>query len=300
MHRVLARVPLLRRFYYQNQIPAEQSVSGMQHDALTWERTTFENQRSASGSVSDVIPDAVTAETDRICVLCHQPVVAWQPYVIRAEEISEFVLRVGSVGSNVERFGCPHCGSSDRERHLRLFFDRLGLFEKLTGASILHIAPEAGLSALLRQCNLSRYVKGDLFPADPSIQTINVEQIDFPDETFDMVICNHVLEHVERPSVALAEIRRVLKPGCRIVCQTPYAMRLSKTFEDPLLQTEQDRLFFYAQQDHVRMFARDIEDLIRAAGFSGRIVPNKDLLSDIDGEKYGINEREPFFDFIRC
>jgi len=251
------------------------------------EYVPLERQRLAAGSLSAV---------DRVCVLCHQPVAAWQPYAI---EVSEFVLRIGPTGSNVQRFGCPHCGSSDRERHLRLFFDRLGLFEKLAGASILHMAPEAGLGTLLRQRKLSRYVKGDLFPADPSIQKINIEQIDFPDETFEMVICNHVLEHVERPQVALAEIRRVLKPGGRFICQTPYATRLSKTFEDPLLQTEQDRLFFYGQHDHLRTFGRDIEDLIRTAGFNGRIVPHTDLLPDTDGEKYGINEHEPFFDFVR-
>lgn len=94
-------------------------------------------------------------------------------------------------------------------------------------------------------------------------------------------------------------MRRVLWPGGRAICQTPYASRLTRTFEDPLLQSEADRLFFYAQEDHLRLFGRDIEDIIRGAGFSGRLVPHDEILPNVDPERFGLNEKEPFFDFVR-
>jgi SAM-dependent methyltransferase len=99
--------------------------------------------------------------------------------------------------------------------------------------------------------------------------------------------------------VYLREILRVLKPGGRAICQTPYAARLTKTFEDPALQSAEDRIFFYGQEDHVRLFGSDIEQILQAAGFLGRLVPHKEILPDVDPEALGINEDEPFFDFVR-
>ncbi|HXW28347.1 MAG TPA: hypothetical protein VEK55_03205, partial [Xanthobacteraceae bacterium] len=61
----------------------------------------------------------------RYCVFCNNSVDAWVPYRIRQSDISDFLMRLETIGSNVERFECPHCASIDRERHLRLFLDRL-------------------------------------------------------------------------------------------------------------------------------------------------------------------------------
>jgi len=112
------------------------------------------------------------------------------------------------------------------------------------------MSPEPHLAEFVRSFGLQRYVKGDLFPQDESVTKIDLQQIDFPDETFDLAICNHMLEHVENIDAALRESRRVLKPGARLICQTPYSTRLSRTFEEPAPSTEH-RLFFYGQEDHV-------------------------------------------------
>jgi SAM-dependent methyltransferase len=157
-----------------------------------------------------------------------------------------------------------------------------------------------GLGEFIRGYNLLLYVKGDLFPSDESIQRVDLEKFLFPDETFDMVICNHMLEHVDDPAVALRELHRVLKPGARIICQTPFATRLTRTLEEPLLQSSNDRLFFYGQEDHLRFFGNDIEKIITKAGFVGRLVPHAEILPEIDPESLGVNEDEPFFDFVRA
>lgn len=240
-----------------------------------------------------------SADSDRSCVYCKKRVNSWLPYNNGLSDLSPVILRLQIVGSNVERFNCPHCGSHDRERHLRLYFDRLGLWSLLADANVLHIAPEKNLSEVIEASGSALYVRGDLYPVDETVQKIDLENVKFPNDTFNFIICNHVLEHVADLSTVLSEVHRVLKPGGRFVCQTPYAARLSRRFEDPLLQAEFDRIFFYGQDDHVRLFGRDIEQTIREAGFKGRLTPHSELLPDIDPERAGVNENEPFFDFVR-
>ncbi len=232
----------------------------------------------------------------RHCVFCNQSVADWLPFHFTEKDFSPFLLKVGITGSNLRRFYCPHCRSIDRERHLKLFFDRLQIWDCFKGA-LLHLAPEPTLGAAILKYGPSRYVTGDLQPKHSSIEKIDIEAIPYPDATFDVVICNHVLEHVNRPAVALSEVWRVLRRSGRFICQTPFARRLSATLEDPLLQSEDDRIFFYAQHNHLRLFGLDIEQLIRQAGFVGCLRPHDELLPGIDPEEFGVNELEPFFDF---
>jgi Methyltransferase domain len=248
----------------------------------------------------DARKEASDAALTRLCVFCNRSVEAWMPYRIREADLSIFLKKVQLVGSNLDRCWCP-CGESfDRERHLRLFLDRLNIMERVRGGTVLHMAPEHWLRRYIESYDLVTYVIGDLAPSSAEVQQIDLQQIPYPDETFDMVICNHILEHVDNADIALREIHRVLKRGGRAICQTPYASRLTKTFEDPLLQSTDDRLLFYAQEDHVRLFGSDIAQHFIAAGFIGRLVPHSEILPDVDPEQFGVNEKEPFFDFVRA
>jgi hypothetical protein len=235
----------------------------------------------------------------RHCVFCNQSVAGWLPFKFTEDDFSSFLLKVGITGSNLRRFYCPHCRSKDRERHLKLFFDCLQIWNCFKGA-VLHMAPEGKLGAAILKHGPSGYIKGDLQPQKPSVERIDIEAIQYPDASFDVVIANHVLEHVKHPDAALSEVRRVLRSGGRFICQTPFARRLSKTLEDPLLQSEDDRIFFYAQHNHLRLFGIDIEQIIRQAGFVGSLRPHDTLLPDVDPEELGVNEFEPFFDFVRA
>ncbi len=245
------------------------------------------------------IPGAPKSATGRFCVFCNRSVEAWLPFHLRVSDVSAFLTKLEPVGSNVDRFACPHCSSNDRERHLRLFLERLNILDLLRGGSVLHMAPELKLREFIQGHGFSRYVSGDIDPLHETTQRIDLQQIPFPDETFDMVICNHILEHVDDARAALSEMRRVLKHGGRAICQTPFSPRLTKTFEEPLLRSAEDRLFFYGQEDHVRLFGSDIEHYLTEAGLVGRLVPHVEILADVDPERFGINEKEPFFDFVR-
>ena len=295
MHPLLARIPLLRRPFFQRDVARGECQRALaERDGLIEERDLLKAKLQAFDRAAAAPPSV------RRCVFCRNEVAAWLPFEVRARDMSPFLIRLETVGSNVERFWCPHCRSHDRERHLRLFLDRLRLPDAVSGGSVLHIAPEGRLRDYIRDCAASLYVMGDLSPSDASVQRLDVHHLTFASETFDVVICNHVLEHVADATAALAELRRVLKPGGRLICQTPYATRLSQSFEDPLLQSTSDRLFFYGQEDHVRLFGSDIEAVFRRAGFTGRLVPHAEILPDVDPEQLGVNEAEPFFDFTKA
>jgi SAM-dependent methyltransferase len=308
MHPLLARFPLIRRPFYQRDIArGECDLLLAERAALIRERDSLRLElREAKGEMSGELsqkPNGVSTELGlspaRTCVFCNGMVEAWLPFRIRESDRSAFLKKLQTIGSNVERFWCPHCSSIDRERHLLLFLDRLNIMKCARGGAVLHMSPEYRLRGYIEGHDLGSYIRGDLMPSAEGVQQIDLQQIPYSDQTFDLVICNHMLEHVADAELALREIHRVLKPGGRAICQTPYSPRLTKTFEDPRLQTTDDRLFFYGQEDHVRLFGADIEQYFAAAGFVGRLVPHADILPDLDPEQFGVNEREPFFDFVR-
>lgn len=97
------------------------------------------------------------------------------------------------IGSDVDNFQCPWCGSTDRERHLLMYMRAAGLFDALPGMAVLHFAPERHLSRLIVAAGPARYIKCDLFPGAPDIERVDMLAIPYPDKTFDLVIANHVL-----------------------------------------------------------------------------------------------------------
>ena len=209
---------------------------------------------------------------------------------------SPYLRNVQWTGSDFDHFWCPFCRCHDRERHLILFFEKLALWGELSGASILHVAPEKRLAVRIEACGPARYVKGDLVPAREGIVRLDVTDIPFPDAAFDWVFCNHVLEHVPDDARALRELFRVLKPGGAAVLQTPFAAGLEKSLEaSPEIATDERRIEFYGQEDHVRLYGRDLFDRIRAAGFALDLKRHAECLPDVDALRYGVNRDEPLF-----
>ncbi len=122
----------------------------------------------------------------------------------------------------------------------------------------VHFAPERRLSKRIAASNPSRYVRCDLYPQSADVIHVDMLAIPFDNESFDFVIANHVLEHVDDDLKALAEIRRVLRIGGYAILQTPYSNKLHHTWQDAGVADDQSRLQVYGQEDHVRLFGRDI------------------------------------------
>lgn len=232
------------------------------------------------------------------CTVCRQPVAAWKPHPNQHTR-SAFMQRMQTVGSDLAVFECPSCGCTDRDRHLWLYLQAMGMPAQLRGARVLHLAPEARLEPLIEACGPAEYVRGDLHPQRPHHQRLDAQALPFADGAFDLIICNHVLEHVHQPAAVLREFRRVLADGGMLIAQTPYSPLLKHTFELTELPDAEFAALFFGQNDHVRLFGEDIASHFHEAGFAGQLYPHAALLPDVDAAQAGINPLEPLFAFHR-
>lgn len=213
--------------------------------------------------------------------------------------MSPLLRALNIVGSDVDNFECPWCGAHDRERHLFLYLRETGLLAELAGRDILHFAPERHLSRLIAGAAPARYVRGDLFPSSPDIERLDITAIPFSDGSFDLVLANHVMEHVADDLRALAEVRRVLRPGGRAILQTPFSTKLCHSWSDPGIDTDEARFLAYGQEDHVRLYGRDIFERFAAIGFEAAVGYHEALLPGVSGARHGVNVDEPFMLFRR-
>ena len=189
---------------------------------------------------------------------------------------------------------CPRCQSNARERLLYLYLKQNTDFFS-GNKSVLHIAPEPNLAKVLQQAPKILYVSGDLFEANVMTR-FDVMQMPFRAETFDVIICSHVLEHVSNDISAMSDLHRVLKFGGWAVLQVPIAMALVKTREDATATTEQQRIELFGQRDHVRLYSeRDYIDRLQSVGFNVRKESFCNQLSKADVVRYALIPEESVF-----
>lgn len=156
---------------------------------------------------------------------------------------------------------CPQCGSLERHRLLKLWIDaNLG---ELKSKRVLHFAPEHAVRNLIKPL-ASLYKTADLFrPAD---LRIDIEKIELPDDSFDVIVCSHVLEHVN-DIAALREIHRIVAPGGLAMLMTPVVEGWRSTYENRFITTPEGRMVHFGQENHVRFYGADIRARISTAGF---------------------------------
>lgn len=163
---------------------------------------------------------------------------------------------------------CPNCGSFDRERLIYLYLlHEAGLFlENGRSWTVLHIAPESRLERRIKEFANIDYVTGDLNREDVD-KRIDVRHIPDASGTYDLIICNHVLEHVPDDRAAMSELLRVLKPGGFAILQVPVSPTLPGTFEEPEADTPGERQKLFGQSDHVRLYGTDYPERLEQEGF---------------------------------
>lgn len=159
---------------------------------------------------------------------------------------------------------CPFCFSRDRHRTTWKYFnENTNLFDG-KAKSMLHIAPERAIEHGIREAKYIDYLSGDLDPTIAMVE-MDITDIQYPEASFDVVYCSHVLEHVPDDAKAMSELYRVLKPGGWAVLAVP--IRGDTTVEDPTVTEPADRERVFGQVDHVRYYGRDFKDRLEAAGF---------------------------------
>ncbi len=167
---------------------------------------------------------------------------------------------------------CPGCLALERHRLLWLWLEReSGLIAQTTPPAaaphVLHIAPEACLARKFEQLlPPDHYITADLESPLAKVR-MDVQHIPFPAGTFDIVLCNHVLEHVADDRRAMRELHRVTRSGGRGVLLAPVDLAREHTFEDNTITDPSERTRIFGQYDHRRIYGRDYADRLRRAGW---------------------------------
>jgi SAM-dependent methyltransferase len=168
----------------------------------------------------------------------------------------------------------------------------MNFWQNISNYEILHFAPEKNLSEKISSLKPVKYIKADFYPKNKSTEKIDVTSIPYKNDAFDLILCNHVLEHIEADGKAMSELYRVLKKGGYAILQTPYSPVLQKSYEDNSIKSDEQRLEKFGQVDHVRIFGLDLFTRLERAGFVPNVIKNDDLFSEEECKKYGVNSRE--------
>lgn len=196
------------------------------------------------------------------CPICDSHLCKLRPYGVDSAALANKGIVGGGYRINAR---CPVCYSTDRDRLLYLYLSRKTDLLSLP-AKLLHVAPEGHLSTLLSQHNNIDYLTADL-NSNTAMAKMDITQISYPNHSFDVILCNHVLEHISDDTQAMSELYRVLKPSGWGILQVPMSLTLKQTYEDPTKVTPAQRLEAFGQEDHVRIYAMDYVNRLEAAGF---------------------------------
>ena len=180
---------------------------------------------------------------------------------------------------------CIHCGALERHRLWWLFVStKTNLFDG-SPKKMLHVAPEPCFESRLRQRLGDDYLTADLLNPRAMVK-MDITQIDYPDQSFDVIWCSHVLEHVQEDRKAMHEFYRTLKDNGWAILLVPIAAE--KTFEDPSIIDPQERLKHFGQIDHVRKYGPDYADRLEEAGFVVDVVRIQDLVPPKEAIRMGL------------
>ena len=188
---------------------------------------------------------------------------------------------------------CPRCLSLERHRLLWLYLkNKTNLLS--SNLKVLHIAPEYLLKKSISALSNISYLSADLQPHEAMVQ-MDITDIQYEDNAFDMILCSHVLEHVPNDAKAMRELCRVLKPGGWAILHVPLDPKLDKTLEgsSDLSLAERERLF--GHHDHVRMYGRDYKDKLEQAGFTVKVDRYAQELGSDQSKKFGLMADEDIY-----
>ena len=192
----------------------------------------------------------VNAGSDVECAICQKRYKRFLPY--------------GRLRSRPNAL-CPNCLSLERHRLIWLYLkEKTDFFNK--DLSVLHIAPEHCFMKAFERQHGARYITADIESPLAKVK-MDIHEMPFQENQFDVVLCNHVLEHVRDDIKAMQEVKRVLKPGGWAILLVPFFNPVGDTtFEDNSLTNTREREKIFGQSDHVRKYGKDYPERIKRAG----------------------------------
>ena len=186
---------------------------------------------------------------------------------------------------------CPDTLSLERHRLIWLYLENKTDFFK-SKVKMLHVAPEQCFMDRFEEIHGENYITADIESPLAKVK-MDIHDIPFPENTFDVTFCNHVMEHVDDDLKAMGELHRVLKPGGWGIIQVPFFPPIpDETFEDASITDPKERERIFGQDDHVRLYGKDYPNRLRKAGFT---VDEVDYINEIPKEwieKYALPKDE--------
>ncbi len=187
--------------------------------------------------------------------------------------------------SSIVNFACPSCGATDRDRLFVLYFNKiLSEYKGTEKLKLLEFGPQKGLAVYFRNQEKLSYRTADLMLKNVDDNVDITDMKIYADNTYDIFICSHILEHVPADRKALAELYRVTKPGGWGIIMVPLILSLEKTYENDAVTTDGERWHHFMQDDHCRQYAKsDFVQKIEDQGF---------ILHQLDAKYFGLNAFE--------
>jgi len=188
------------------------------------------------------------------CTICKFKASRFLPYSQDHDAIKKFnIIGMGHRKNAL----CPNCFSKDRERLVYLFLEKQ-LKKKMINfdSKIIHFSPESSLENNFFRKKFTNYTTADII-TDKCDVDLDLQNFNYKEKNFDLVICNHVLEHVENDMVAIKNIYSILKPNGLAILQVPLSTLIKKDFKKENVNTNNERLDNYGQIDHVRIISKE-------------------------------------------
>lgn len=186
----------------------------------------------------------------------------------------------------------PSTLSLERHRLLWLYLkNETDFFTNTEKKKVLHFAPEQAFYKRFKKQTNIEYTTTDLLSPLADVKA-DICDLPFEDNSYDIIFCNHVLEHIPDDTKAMQELFRVLKPGGYGIFQIPQDLERETTFEDDSITTKKKRAEIFGQYDHVRVYGRDYFDKLRSIGFDVQEVNYASKLTSAEATRYCIEPEE--------
>jgi len=184
----------------------------------------------------------------------------------------------------------PGTLSLERHRLLWLYLERETDFFKKS-LKVLHVAPEQAFYKSFKKLDNIDYTTTDLHSPLANVKA-DICDLPFKENQFDVILCNHVLEHIPNDKKAMKELFRVLKPGGWAILQVPLDSKRLKTFQDDTITDPKERMRVFGQYDHVRLYGMDYFEKLEKSGFSTQAIIYAEELTSEEITRFGVVSHE--------